>query len=242
MNVISFIQNTNSISEKSISQTLQLLKEGATVPFIARYRKEMTQGLDEVQIADIRDYAKKYDEIIQRQQTIISSIEEQNKLTPELKEKILSTFDSTILEDIYLPFKQKRQTKGDKAKKSGLEPLAKMIMSQRGGDTFSMASKFVKGEINDEDEALSGAKDIIAEWINENASARARIRQLFQRKAILQSKLSKGKEVEGEKYKDYFDFSEPLYKCASHRFLALYLNLNRKYFFHNDLHLNMNDP
>jgi uncharacterized protein len=222
MNVISFIQNSNSISEKSISQTLQLLKEGATVPFIARYRKEMTQGLDEVQIADIRDYAKKYDEIIQRQQTIISSIEEQNKLTPELKDKILSTFDSTILEDIYLPFKQKRQTKGDKAKKLGLEPLAKMIMSQRGGDTFSMASKFVKGEINDEDEALSGAKDIIAEWINENASARARIRQLFQRKAILQSKLSKGKEVEGEKYKDYFDFSEPLYKCASHRFLALY--------------------
>ncbi len=222
MNVISFIQNTNSISEKSISQTLQLLKEGATVPFIARYRKEMTQGLDEVQIADIRDYAKKYDEIIQRQQTIISSIEEQNKLTPELKDKILSTFDSTILEDIYLPFKQKRQTKGDKAKKLGLEPLAKMIMSQRGGDTFSMASKFVKGEINDEDEALSGAKDIIAEWINENASARVRIRQLFQRKAILQSKLSKGKEIEGEKYKDYFDFSEPLYKCASHRFLALY--------------------
>ncbi len=222
MNVISFIQNTNSISEKSISQTLQLLKEGATVPFIARYRKEMTQGLDEVQIADIRDYAKKYDEIIQRQQTIISSIEEQNKLTPELKDKILSTFDSTILEDIYLPFKQKRQTKGDKAKKLGLEPLAKMIMSQRGGDTFSMASKFVKGEINDDDEALSGAKDIIAEWINENASARARIRQLFQRKAILQSKLSKGKEIEGEKYKDYFDFSEPLYKCASHRFLALY--------------------
>ena len=222
MNVISFIQNTNSISEKSISQTLQLLKEGATVPFIARYRKEMTQGLDEVQIADIRDYAKKYDEIIQRQQTIISSIEEQNKLTPELKDKILFTFDSTILEDIYLPFKQKRQTKGDKAKKLGLEPLAKMIMSQRGGDTFSMASKFIKGEINDEDEALSGAKDIIAEWINENASARARIRQLFQRKAILQSKLSKGKEIEGEKYKDYFDFSEPLYKCASHRFLALY--------------------
>ena len=122
MNVISFIQNTNSISEKSISQTLQLLKEGATVPFIARYRKEMTQGLDEVQIADIRDLSKKYDEIIQRQQTISSSIEEQNKLTPELKDKILSTFDSTILEDIYLPFKQKRQTKGDKAKKLGLEP------------------------------------------------------------------------------------------------------------------------
>ncbi|MBI1837462.1 MAG: RNA-binding transcriptional accessory protein [Flavobacteriia bacterium] len=222
MTQINFIQNNTSIVEKSITQTLQLLKEGATVPFIARYRKEMTQGLDEVQIANIRDFAKKYDELVQRQQTIISSIEEQNKLSPELKEKILSTFDSTILEDIYLPFKQKRQTKGDKAKKLGLEPLAKMLMSQRGGDAFSMASKFVKGEVQDEEEALSGAKDILAEWINENASARARIRQLFQRKAILQSKLSKGKEIEAEKYKDYFDFSEPLYKCASHRFLALY--------------------
>ena len=222
MNIISFIQNQLTVNEQQINNTLQLLNEGATVPFISRYRKEMTKGLDEVQITEIRDLNKKFDEISQRQQTILASIEEQGKLTDELKTKISSTFDSILLEDIYLPFKQKRQTKGDKAKKLGLEPLAKMIMSQRGGNLIAMADKFVKGEVEDEEMALNGAKDIIAEWINENTSSRIRIRTLFQRKAVLQSKLVKGKETEGEKYKDYFDFSEPLYKCASHRFLALY--------------------
>ena len=222
MNIISFIQNQLTVNEQQINNTLQLLNEGATVPFISRYRKEMTKGLDEVQITEIRDLNKKFDEISQRQQTILASIEEQGKLTDELKTKISSTFDSILLEDIYLPFKQKRQTKGDKAKKLGLEPLAKMIMSQRGSNLIAMADKFVKGEVEDEEMALNGAKDIIAEWINENTSSRSRIRTLFQRKAILQSKLVKGKETDGEKYKDYFDFSEPLYKCASHRFLALY--------------------
>lgn len=222
MNTVSFVQSQTSINEKSIVNTLNLLNEGGTVPFIARYRKEMTLGLDEVQIAEIRDLAKKYDEICARQKTILSSIEEQGKLTPELKEKIESCFDNIVLEDLYLPYKQKRQTKGDKAKKLGLEPLAKMIMSQRGGDPFVMADKFVKGDVVDEDAAIDGAKDIIAEWINENSIARARVRTLFQRKSTLVSKLVKGKEVEGEKYRDYFDFSEPLYKCASHRFLALY--------------------
>ena len=222
MNIISFIQNQLTVNEQQINNTLQLLNEGATVPFISRYRKEMTKGLDEVQITEIRDLNKKFDEISQRQQTILASIEEQGKLTDELKTKISSTFDSILLEYIYLPFKQKRQTKGDKAKKLGLEPLAKMIMSQRGGNLIAMADKFVKGEVEDEEMALNGAKDIIAEWINENTSSRSRIRTLFQRKAVLQSKLVKGKETDGEKYKDYFDFSEPLYKCASHRFLALY--------------------
>ncbi len=222
MNIISFIQNQLTVNEQQINNTLQLLNEGATVPFISRYRKEMTKGLDEVQITEIRDLNKKFDEISQRQQTILASIEEQGKLTDELKTKISSTFDSILLEYIYLPFKQKRQTKGDKAKKLGLEPLAKMIMSQRGGNLIAMSDKFVKGEVEDEEMALNGAKDIIAEWINENTSSRSRIRTLFQRKAILQSKLVKGKETDGEKYKDYFDFSEPLYKCASHRFLALY--------------------
>ena len=222
MTTISFVQSATSILEKSIVNTLSLLSEGATIPFIARYRKEMTLGLDEVQIADIRDFAKKFEDICSRQKTILASIEEQGKLTPELKEKINTCFDSVVLEDLYLPFKQKRQTKGDKAKKLGLEPLAKMIMSQRGGDPFVMADKFVKGEVIDEDMALSGAKDIIAEWINENTVARARVRTLFQRKSILTTKLVKGKEVEGVKYRDYFDFSEPLYKCASHRFLALF--------------------
>ncbi len=222
MTVLSFIQNYTSINEKSITNTLSLLNEGATIPFIARYRKDLTFGLDEVQIADIRDYSKKFEEINGRQKTILNSIEEQGKLSEELKSKIESCFDLTILEDLYLPYKQKRQTKGDKAKKLGLEPLAKMFMSQRGGDPSVMAQKFVKGEVIDEEMAISGSKDIIAEWINENTVARSRVRTLFQRKSILTTKLVKGKEEEGAKYRDYFDFSEPLYKCASHRFLALY--------------------
>jgi len=216
-----FIQSNSGLNGKSITNTLNLLNEGATVPFISRYRKEMTGGLDEVEITTIRDLAKKHDELIARQNTILSSIEEQGKLTPELKDKITSCFESTVLEDLYLPYKQKRQTKGDKAKKLGLEPLARMIMAQRGGDPEYMAEKFVKGDVEDEEMAISGAKDIMAEWMNENAAARSRMRQLFQRKSVLASKLVKGKEEEGAKYRDYFDFSEPLYKCASHRFLAL---------------------
>jgi uncharacterized protein len=216
-----FIQSNSGLNGKSITNTLNLLNEGATVPFISRYRKEMTGGLDEVEITTIRDLAKKHDELIARQNTILSSIEEQGKLTQELKDKITSCFESTVLEDLYLPYKQKRQTKGDKAKKLGLEPLARMIMAQRGGDPETMAEKFVKGDVEDEEMAISGAKDIMAEWMNENSAARARMRQMFQRKSVLASKLVKGKEEEGAKYRDYFDFSEPLYKCVSHRFLAL---------------------
>ncbi len=222
MTVVYYIQSHTNLPEKGIINTINLLNDGSTVPFISRYRKEMTGGLDEVQITEIRDFGKKYEEICSRQKTILSSIDEQGKLDIVLKEKIESCFDMNQLEDLYLPFKQKRQTKGDKAKKMGLEPLAKMIMSQRGGDPYVMADKFVKGDVIDEEMALGGAKDIIAEWINENASARARVRTLFQRKSILVTKLMKGKEEEGAKYRDYFDFSEPLYKCASHRFLALY--------------------
>jgi uncharacterized protein len=218
---IDFILSNSGLNPKSVSNTIQLLNEGATIPFIARYRKEMTGGLDEVEIARIRDLAKKFDEISARQQSILNSIEEQGKLTSELKEKISTCFEATLLEDIYLPYKQKRLTKGEKAKKLGLEPLAKMIMAQRGGQPDVMAEKFVKGLVLDEDMAIEGAKDIIAEWINENSMARSRMRQLFQRKALLVSKLVKGKDEEGAKYRDYFDFSEPLYKCASHRLLAL---------------------
>lgn len=216
-----FIQTTSGLQIKAIINTLELLESGATVPFIARYRKEMTGGLDEVEITTIRDTAKKYDELIARQQTILSAINEQGKMTEELKQKIVACFDAPVLEDMYLPYKQKRQTKGDKAKKLGLEPLAKMIMSQRGGDPEQLAERFVKGDVEDEAMAIQGAIDIIAEWINENAVARARMRTLFQRKAVLASKLIKGKEEEGAKYRDYFDFSEPLHRTASHRFLAL---------------------
>jgi len=216
-----YIQSNSGLQPKSILNTIKLLTEGSTVPFIARYRKEMTNGLDEVEIALIRDSSKKFDDIINRQQTILTSIDEQGKLTIELREKIVSCFDSVVLEDLYLPYKQKRVTKGDKAKKMGLEPLAKMIISQRGGDPEVMAEKFVKGDVEDENAAIAGAKDIMAEWMNENLQMRSRLRQLFQRKSVLVSKLVKGKEEEAAKYRDYFDFSEPLTRCASHRLLAL---------------------
>jgi uncharacterized protein len=222
MNKNEYILQHTSLQQRSIVNTLKLLEDGATIPFIARYRKEMTVGLDEVEIAAIRDASKKYDELIQRQQTICSAAEEQGKMTPELREKIETCFDPVILEDIYLPFKQKRQTRGEKARKLGLEPLAKMIMSQRGGDPEQMAERFLKGDIEDESAAILGALDIIAEWINENGAARNRVRTLFSRKAILVTKMVKGKEEEGSKYRDYFDVKESLSRCISHRFLAMH--------------------
>jgi len=216
-----YIQANSGLQPKSIINTLKLLDETSTIPFIARYRKEMTNGLDEVEIALIRDNSKKFDEIISRQQAILTAINEQDKLTNELREKIEHCFDSVILEDLYLPYKQKRVTKGEKAKKLGLESLAKMIISQRGGDPEFMAEKFVKVEVEDVQSAISGAKDIMAEWMNENLQIRSRLRLLFQRKSVLVAKLVKGKEEEAAKYRDYFDFSEPLTRCASHRLLAL---------------------
>ena len=179
-----FILNHSGFNKRSVDNTLQLLESGATVPFIARYRKEITGALDEVEIATVRDLAKKHDELIARQKTILSSIEEQGKLSPELKEKVLACYDSIELEDVYLPYKQRKQTRGDKAKKLGLEPLAKMIMSQRGGDPEQMAERFVKGDVEDEASAIQGAMDIMAEWINESAPARTRVRQLFARRAV----------------------------------------------------------
>lgn len=222
MTVLSFILGSSGLAEKSIQNTLNLLGEGSTVPFIARYRKEMTGGLDEVQITQIRDLGKKYEELLARQQTILKAIEEQGKLTEELKSRITECFESHVLEDIYLPYKQKKLTRGEKAKKLGLEPLAKMIMSQRGGDPLQMAERFVKGEVTDEEMAVAGAKDIMAEYMNENAVLRSRLRTLFQRKSVLTSKVLKGKSEDAAKYKDFFDFTEPLYKIPSHRFLAIF--------------------
>jgi uncharacterized protein len=222
MTAQTYIQSNSGLNDKAIQNTINLLNEGATIPFISRYRKEMTGGLDEVEIAQIRDLKKQFEELISRQQSILKSIDEQGKLTEDLKSKIETCFDSNALEDIYLPYKQKKITRGEKAKKLGLEPLAKMIISQRGGDPFQMAERFVKGEVIDEDMAISGAKDIIAEYINENAIMRGRLRQLFQRKSIFTSKLLKGKSEEAQKYKDFFDFNEPLFKIPSHRFLAIY--------------------
>ncbi|MBN9293476.1 MAG: RNA-binding transcriptional accessory protein [Flavobacteriia bacterium] len=222
MNITAFVQKTLAVSENSISNTLMLLEEGATIPFIARYRKEKTGGLDEVEIARIRDEKERFEELTARQKTILKAIEEQGKLTEELKSKITTCFDASELEDIYLPFKQKKQTKGEKAKKLGLEPLAKMILSQRLADPYHTAASFVKGEVESEEQAVEGALHIIAEYMNENAVVRQWIRELFRRKAVVQTKLMKGKTDEGEKYKDLYDFSMPLWKVPSHRFLAIH--------------------
>ncbi|MFN5444225.1 MAG: Tex family protein [Crocinitomicaceae bacterium] len=221
MNKIQFIEQQTSLVTKAIENTVALLEEGATIPFIARYRKERTGGLDELQIASIRDNDKKFEEIIQRQKTIIKAIEEQGKLTDELKSKIENAFDLIQLEDIYLPYKKKRLTRGEKARKLGLEPLAKMILAQKGGTPERLAESIVKGDVQDEDMALQGANDIIAEWVNENGALRNKIRRLFQRKAVVTAKVVKGKNEEGAKYADYFDFNESLFKIPSHRLLAI---------------------
>jgi len=221
MNKIKFIEQQTLLATIAIENTVSLLAEGATIPFIARYRKERTGGLDELQIASIRDNEKKFEEIIQRQKTIVKAIDEQGKLTEELKTKVQNTFDLLLLEDIYLPYKQKRLTRGEKARKLGLEPLAKMILAQKGGVPERLAESFVKGEVLDQEMALTGAKDIIAEWVNENGALRNKIRRLFQRKAEVVAKVMRGKKEEGEKYADYFDFNESLYKIPSHRLLAI---------------------
>lgn len=217
----SLISKTLGISARQIEKTIGLLDEGATIPFISRYRKEVTGALDEVQIGDIKDQYDKLTELEKRKKTILSSIEEQNKLTPELKKRIEASWDSTELEDIYLPFKPKRQTKAEIARKKGLEPLATLLMMQATQDIKKATISYIKGEVKDAKDALQGARDIIAEWVNEDEQARNTVRNFFARTSLISSKVIKGKEEEGSKYRDYFDFSEPLNRCSSHRLLAL---------------------
>ncbi|RHJ91349.1 Tex family protein [Parabacteroides bouchesdurhonensis] len=210
-----------NIPSGQVERTIGLLEEGATIPFISRYRKEVTGGLDEVQIGNIKDQLDKLTELKKRKDTILSSIEEQGKLTSELKKRIEDSWDSTELEDLYLPYKPKRVTKAEIARKKGLEPLAKVIMMQNERNLYDRVKSFIKGEIKNAEEALQGARDIIAEWVNESEDARNIVRNSFGHTAIISSKVVKGKEDEGAKYKDYFDFSEPLNRCSSHRLLAL---------------------
>ncbi len=217
----SLISKALGIPARQVEKTMGLLDEGATIPFISRYRKEVTGGLDEVQIGDINDHYGKLKEVSKRKETILASIDEQGKLTPELKKRIETSWDSTELEDIYLPYKPKRQTKAEIARKKGLEPLATLLMLQTAQDSTKAASPYVKGEVKDVREALQGARDIIAEWVNEDEQARNTVRNSFSRTAVISSKVVKGKEEEGSKYRDYFDFSEPLNRCSSHRLLAL---------------------
>lgn len=206
-----------------VENTLKLLQGGATIPFISRYRKEATGGLDEVQIGDIHTRYEKLCELAKRKETVLSTIEEQGKLTDTLRERISNCWDATELEDIYLPFKPKRKTRAEAARQKGLEPLAMLLLMQRENNLSARVRQFIKGDVKDEEDALKGARDIIAEQVNEDERARNLIRNQFSRQAMITSKVVKGKEKEEAalKYRDYFDFCEPLKKCTSHRLLAI---------------------
>ena len=215
------ISGLSGISEKQISSTLHLLGEGATIPFISRYRKEVTGGLNEVQIEQIKEQHDKLCDIAKRKETILGTITEQGKLTAELEKRINDTWNPTELEDIYLPYKPKRKTRAEAARQKGLEPLATLLLLQRENNLSARAASFVKGEVKDVEDALKGARDIIAEQVNEDERARNAVRNQFSRQAEINAKVVKGKEEEAAKYRDYFDFSEPLKRCTSHRLLAI---------------------
>ncbi len=223
MDKIQFIQQNISLQEKQINAVLQLLSEDCTIPFIARYRKDKTGNLGEVEIEQIQKLSKNFDEIQKRKESVLKSIEEQEKLTPELRAKIEQSFDLQEIEDLYLPFKKRKKTKADAAKEKGLEPLAKIIMAQKNGDIEQTAQNYLNKEVSSVEEALQGTRDIIAEWINENIFIRKNLRRIFQRKAVISSKVVKTKkeEEEAQKYAQYFDWSEPLNKIPSHRLLAM---------------------
>ena len=218
---IGLIAKQVQITEHQVKNTVKLLSEGATIPFISRYRKELTAGLDEVQIGDIAELHLKLTELAKRKETILKTIEEQGKLTPELKQQIEQTWESTVLEDLYLPYKPKRRTRGQMAVEKGLEPLAKLISEQTCKDVNAQAERFLNDKVIDVKDALAGARDIIAEWINEDSYARNSIRAIFTREAIISSKLVKGKESDGDKFRDYFSAEEPLRRISSHRLLAM---------------------
>lgn len=217
----SMIATALNIAERQVKNTITLLEGGATIPFISRYRKESTSGLNEVQIGEIKERHDKLCEIAKRKDTILNTIEEQGKLTPELKRRINVCWNATELEDIYLPYKPKRKTRAEAARQKGLEPLATILMMQRENNLMARARTFLNKDVKDEEEALKGARDIIAEQVSEDERSRNQLRNQFNQQAIITSKVVKGKEEEAIKYKDYFDFSEPLKRCSSHRLLAI---------------------
>ena len=217
------ISKALNLPERGVENTLQLLSSGCTIPFISRYRKELTGGLDEVQIADISEQYVRLNDIAKRKETIVKTIEEQGKLTPELSKRIDECWDAAELEDIYLPYKPKRRTRAQVARERGLEPLAATIMLQREQAPENVAKRFVRGDVKSTEEAIKGAQDIIAENVNEDEHARQTVRSAFRREAMITSKVVKAKAEtdEAAKYSDYFDFSEPLRRCSSHRMLAM---------------------
>jgi uncharacterized protein len=223
MNIIQFVQNQVSTVPKNIEATIKLLEDDCTIPFISRYRKDQTGNLDEVVIEQIAKRKKQFEEIVKRKESILNSIEEQQALTPELAKKIQDSFDLQELEDFYLPFKKKRKTKADIARENGLEPLAKIIMSQNNDDIEFIATRYLNDKVLNEDEALQGARDIIAEWINENIYVRKLLRRLFNRTAKITTKVVKTKKDDenAQKFSQYFDWSENITKAPAHRLLAM---------------------
>ena len=217
------ISDALKLPEHHVQNTLKLLLDGATIPFISRYRKEATGGMDEVQISEINARYEKLCELAKRKETILSTIGELGKLTPELSKRIADCWEGTELEDIYLPYKPKRKTRAEIARQKGLEPLAVLLLMQRENNLAAKARAFVKGDVKDEEDALKGARDIIAEQVNEDERARNQIRRQFERQGVITAKVVKGKEGDeaAAKYRDYFDFSEPLKRCTSHRLLAI---------------------
>lgn len=223
MNIIQFVQNQVSTAPKNIEATIKLLEDDCTIPFISRYRKDQTGNLDEVVIEQIAKRKKQFEEIVKRKESILNSIKEQQALTPELAKKIQESFDLQELEDYYLPFKKKRKTKADIARENGLEPLAKIIMAQNNDNIDYIASRYLNDQVVNEDDALQGARDIIAEWINENTYVRKFLRRLFTRTAIITTKVVKSKKDDenAQKFSQYFEWSENITKAPAHRLLAM---------------------
>lgn len=223
MTNIQFLQSQVNTSPKNIEATLKLLSEECTIPFISRYRKDQTGNLDEVVIEQIAKLSKQYDEIVKRKESILKTIEEQGQLSPELKKKITESFDLQEIEDLYLPYKKKKKTRADVARENGLEPLANLILAQKNDDVDFLSTQFINKKVPNEEEALQGARDIVAEWINENIAVRQSLRRLYSKKAVIETKVVKKKaEEEGaQKFAQYFDWSEPLSKAPSHRLLAM---------------------
>ena len=219
--LIKQLTQSTSYSFHQVQNVVRLIDEGATIPFMSRYRKEATGGMDEVQLADLREQYDKLCELIKRKATVLKSIEEQEKLTPELRQRIEECWNANELEDIYLPYKPKRRTRAEIAREKGLEPLAKIIMKQQTVDIQNVVNRFITSDVMNAADALQGARDIIAEWVNESEAARNAIRSIFSHEAMISSKMVKGKEEEAQKYRDYFDCSEKLSRCSSHRLLAM---------------------
>lgn len=223
MTNINFIKAQVNTSDKNIEATLKLLSEDCTIPFISRYRKDQTGNLDEVQVENIAKLSKQYDEIVKRKESILKTIEEQGQLSPELKSKIEKSFDLQEVEDLYLPYKKRKKTRADVARENGLEPLATLILAQKNDDVDFLSTQYINKNVENEEEALQGARDIVAEWINENISVRQSLRRLYNRKAVIETKVVKKKaeEEDAQKFKQYFDWAEPLSKAPSHRLLAM---------------------